>query len=357
MRKICLLIVFLFLMITPALSEADVWTEIAAPEELARIAENPEGQYRLVNDIDMTGVDWKPIPLNGVLDGNGYAILNLSVTQPGETRFPSRDGNEKKYDTVGAGLFDCCVNARIRNLKLLGASVTVETEENCFCGLLCGGGDNITVENCEIDGRVQLIQTAKMCGVSGLIGFARCGVANTSIRADVVLVDRNDRQPCEQFGSGVLACGFADVKSCKVVADIYASVHGYCHNGGLIGMQLRHGYQHRRKLIDNSLWIRISFFEHTKSRRAYADAYVGETLGEAISYRNNHKAYFRIRETRDYRTELYPCICGVPKNQETVAPTESSVGYTVNTCPQCGYTYNDRFIPRIPETSAGGITE
>lgn len=347
MKKIGLIILVLLLLAAPAFAEAAGWSEISTPAELAKIAENPGGQYRLVNDIDMTGIDWKPIPLNGVLDGNGFAILNLSVTRPGETHFPSRDGNEKTYDTVGAGLFDCCVNARICNLGLLGANVTVDTDENCFCGLLCGGGENITVENCEIDGRVQLTQTAKMCGVSGLIGYARCAVAKTNIRADVVLVDRNNQQSCEEFGAGVLACGFADIYDCKAATDIYASVHGYCHNGGLIGMQLRHGYQHRRVLSNNSVWVRINFFEHTKSRRAYANAFVGEMLGETISYRNNKKPYFKIRESKDYNTELYPCRCSVPCTQEIVAPTETGVGYTINTCPQCGYTYNGSYVARL----------
>lgn len=346
MKKYMILALALALLMLTAAAEEQPCTVIGSPEELARISENPDGYYRLDRDIDMTGIDWKPIPFSGTLDGNGYAILNLKVTAPGETRFPSRDGNEKTYDTVGAGLFDCCVNATVRNLKLLGVHVDVTTDENCFCGALMGAGDNVTVENCEIDGRISLTQTGKICGASGLIGYARCKVTGTSVRADVILTDQNTQQNCEEFGSGILACGFADVLNCEINVDLYASVHGYCHNGGLIGMQLRHGYQHRREFSGNRLRFRITFFEHVKSRRAYADALVGELLGENIIRRNNKISYYKVRETKDYSHNLVPCDCNAEFIRELVQPQKTACGFTRNTCPVCGYTYKDAFMPR-----------
>ena len=42
------------------------------------------GKYHLIDDIDMTGVDWTPLgnydsPFTGTLDGQGYVIKNLNI--------------------------------------------------------------------------------------------------------------------------------------------------------------------------------------------------------------------------------------------------------------------------------------
>ena len=49
--------------------------------ELVKASENQTGSYRLMADIDMTGIDWTPWDFSGKFDGNGYTILNLSVTK------------------------------------------------------------------------------------------------------------------------------------------------------------------------------------------------------------------------------------------------------------------------------------
>ena len=44
---------------------------VHTPEDLAAMAENPQGSYILMEDLDMTGIPWKPIDFYGTLDGNG----------------------------------------------------------------------------------------------------------------------------------------------------------------------------------------------------------------------------------------------------------------------------------------------
>lgn len=59
-------------------------TAISTVDELKKIAENPAGNYHLVNDIDLKGGDWAPIEnFSGILDGNGYKIHNFSLRQSG----------------------------------------------------------------------------------------------------------------------------------------------------------------------------------------------------------------------------------------------------------------------------------
>ena len=56
-------------------------TEIHTAAELVKASENQTGSYRLMADIDMTGIDWTPWDFSGKFDGNGYTILNPSVTK------------------------------------------------------------------------------------------------------------------------------------------------------------------------------------------------------------------------------------------------------------------------------------
>ena len=69
----------------------DPW-QIATAEELSAIRFNPDGHYRLVNDIDLgvapwnEGEGWEPIPsFSGTLDGGGHIISGLTVDRPGES--------------------------------------------------------------------------------------------------------------------------------------------------------------------------------------------------------------------------------------------------------------------------------
>ena len=57
--------------------------------QLALVANNLNGHYRLIDDIDMTGVAWTPIAFgtftddsllfNGTIDGGGFSISNLTA--------------------------------------------------------------------------------------------------------------------------------------------------------------------------------------------------------------------------------------------------------------------------------------
>ena len=74
-------------------------TEIHTAAELVKASENQTGSYRLMADIDMTGIDWIPWDFSGKFDGNGYTILNLSVTKTNRCTMKTYDGNRKEYDT------------------------------------------------------------------------------------------------------------------------------------------------------------------------------------------------------------------------------------------------------------------
>ena len=58
---------------------ASEYTEIRTASELVEAAKTATGNYKLMTDVDMTGIEWTPWDFSGTFDGNGHSILNLSV--------------------------------------------------------------------------------------------------------------------------------------------------------------------------------------------------------------------------------------------------------------------------------------
>lgn len=121
------------------------YTPIYDAEDLANIANDMTGKYILMNDIDLSGIDWQPLKASspggytsgftGILEGNGYTIRNLSCT-----------------DEVSAGLFDENYNGTIQNLALTGTVTVANTNHfNGYAAGLCAsnfvGG---IIKNCTV---------------------------------------------------------------------------------------------------------------------------------------------------------------------------------------------------------------
>lgn len=63
---------------------AAVGTVVKSAEDLQNINNNLSGSYYLIQDIDLTGVSFKPIgsaetPFTGTFDGNGHKVTNLTL--------------------------------------------------------------------------------------------------------------------------------------------------------------------------------------------------------------------------------------------------------------------------------------
>lgn len=322
--------------------------EISTPEGLAAIANDPHGKYALAADIDMKGVAWTPLAFYGELDGGGHTIYNLSVTRPGDARAVTVDGNAKQYDTVFAGLFSVVRDATIKDLNLLNVSVNISTDENCFAAGLAGFAEDTAITGCSVKGRVYLYQTYHMCGVAGVVGFGRGVISGCNADVELVFVDGDLKIKCEEFMGAILACGYSDIENCAVKLDGYASVQGYCHNGGIVGMyyvydradKTRKGYV-RGCSVDAS----IAFYENNRDRRAYCKPYVGETLNHYVSVTKNTTVHFHNGETKNYSQYLLPEKDSDPVYTPVVtAPTCTEFGYTTYTCGKCGYSYTDDYV-------------
>ena len=96
-------------------------------------AEDWKKNYRLMADIDLSGVAFTPIgtediPFAGVFEGNGKTIANLTVTKG--------EGSEN------LGLFGCIEGASILNLTLKNANVTGGSRMGALVGVAKADAEN-----------------------------------------------------------------------------------------------------------------------------------------------------------------------------------------------------------------------
>lgn len=350
-RLLCVLLLLgTVLSLCPAAFAEEPVTQIRTAEELQNMAENPAGSYILMEDLDMAGIQWTPVDLiGGSFDGNGHAILNLTITAPGNTLDISYDGNRKTYDTCFAGLFGILRDASVANLKLVNVRANVTADQPCFLGSIAGAMYDSSVTDCSVSGILELQAFDRMFGVGGVAGYGSGKMERCAADVTLICIDTGKDTLDEQFLGGAYATGFIDVVDCTVNIDGYVSEFGYVHNGGLIGMVMQYPLGEGRKgyLTGNTVTGKITFFECNKSRRAYCDAYVGETLAANYSRKSN-TASFKRDEQWEYDVTLRPEMCENPVYTETVTEsTCDSFGYTTYTCDGCGYSHTDHY--RLPQ--------
>lgn len=326
-------------------ADAAAVTEVYTYEDLLRIADNPEGSYRLMKDIDMEGQDWTPVDFSGVFDGNGHALLNLRVERTGAGTTDTYDGNYKIYDTCFAGFFGTLINAEVSNLNLVNVQVCVNADSPCMIGSIAGYSKDSTVRDCSVQGRLELLAHDRMFGVGGIIGYGSGSILQTSADVTLTCIDTDTSTRDEQFMGGAYSAGYIDLDQCAVKIDGYVSEHGYAHNGGLVGMYILYpkGCQYEGFITNNSVSGKITFFEDNSDRRAYCKAIIGEVMNWTYKEGGN-AADFTRDEIYDYSAELRPEMCADPVYTSTVTPPGcDTFGYTTIKCGNCGYTYTDYY--------------
>lgn len=358
-----------------AFAESDILEETAEAieihtlDEWQRMADHPEGSYRLAADIDMMGANWQPMAFGGKLDGAGHTLYNLTVSSTGGEVRETRDGNLKQYETQFAGLFSTLENAEIMDLNIVGAEVFIENESNCFAAVLAGYVNRSTVRGCSVSGRVHMVSHGVNVGIGGLAGYG-CGDFE-QCRAEVELVfeDQYPDGRCEEFMGGLLACGIGHFTQCGVKLDGWDSCSGYVHNGGLVGMYYDCNLKVRAGAVnDNVVAGQITFYENNPDRRAYCKPYLGEALtGPAEMVGNTCE--FESNELMDYSEVLRPELCANPRYVDTVTPPRCDEwGHTEHRCQDCGYHWTDSYTQpahtegewetvREPSTTAEGLRQ
>lgn len=348
MRKIFMIFMLALLLLCamaiPASAEESP-IEIHTAEDLQAMAQNPAGSYILMKDLDMAGIPWKSLDFTGKFDGNGYAILNLFLSQPSEETPDSCDGNRKLYETQYVGLFGTLKNAEVKNLKLINVRGLVETDFPCFLAAIAGYCEESTISGCTVTGNLELRAHDRMFGIGGIAGYGSGTIENCVTDVTLICTDTDATTRDEQFLGGAYATGYMDVIDCDITLDGYISEHGYVHSGGLVGMWMQYplGMKTCRKIVDNVVHGKITFFEDNTDRRAYCAAHVGEMLVSVYEMHHNLQ-YFKRDERKDYSVELRPEMCPDPVYTETVMePGCDTFGYTSYRCQTCDYSYTDNY--------------
>ena len=100
------------------MAQAEEWIPIYTAGDLQNIQNDLAGNYKLMNDIDMSDFSWKPIGedtkaklrgFTGTLDGQNFSISNLSL-KAGKSY---RDSNLN----IGYGIFTELLGT-VKNLKI-----------------------------------------------------------------------------------------------------------------------------------------------------------------------------------------------------------------------------------------------
>jgi len=201
-------------------SDNDGIIEIYSAAGLKQIANNPDGSYKLMNDIDMQGANWIPIAkFSGTFDGNNKTISNVNIPYSTSGLFTS---NPKK---INQGFFgDTSKDAVIRNVDFENITVTA-SEESEYIGIVAGSNrgviENINITGTIIDNRETYeenmyigVAAGRICSVTGenkpgsFIGGAALSITDdagvhttTGLSAKVVLQVKN-RDELNKTGDG-----------------------------------------------------------------------------------------------------------------------------------------------------------
>lgn len=203
--------------------------EIENADDLQELRDNPDGDYVLVDDIDLSGVEnFEPIggvgspshvpedsplmegievndtpPFNGTFDGNGHEIAGLTIDCPNRTR---------------VGLFGYIgSDAEIRNVGVVDADLTGYLGVG---GLVGEAGLGSTVSDSYVTGEL----TAKEGGAGGLAGGNTGDIYRSYADVDVNVVDG-------RAAGGLVGNNGGEINRSYATGDVKAGAGA----GGLVG--------------------------------------------------------------------------------------------------------------------------
>jgi len=198
--------------------------DLKTPDDILNINTKPFAKFRLVNDINMDGVDFAGIgslsaPFTGTFDGNGYSIFNVKVKVNNEST---------------KGFFNATNGATIKNLGLSNfsfkGSVISGGDTSVDLGGLVGSCKSTTIDQCYVTGTI-----VGRDHVGGLIG-GNCD--NVTISNTYVDVTVNAGSQAGGF-FGVTAGDNISIANSYFEGSISATSRGWV--GGIIGLIDRAG--------------------------------------------------------------------------------------------------------------------
>lgn len=188
-------------------------------EDLKNAEANADGNYILMNDLDLSSVaDWDGIYINGIFDGNNYSIRNLQSTTGG-------------LFTKASSILN--VNLQNVNIRVV-ASDYMKRYVNCTEAI--GGIVDVGtyVDNCTVSGEIQFTLDADYkdtswqdytpnYGVGGLVGSgdAESNVTNCVNNAKVIV--ENKGKSYYVYAGGIVGSGHTEVSNCINYGEIHVT--------------------------------------------------------------------------------------------------------------------------------------
>jgi hypothetical protein len=144
--------------------------QITTPAQLQAMNSGLGLEYKLMNDLDMSGLAWNGIggpaytnPFTGKLDGNGFTISNLSEVE-----------SERGYSGLLVNYLGS--TGQIENLRMFNLTYEIRANNSAYMGGIVGILQGAIV-NSSFEGRVQITESGIRS--AGLIG----GIAGTGAGA------------------------------------------------------------------------------------------------------------------------------------------------------------------------------
>ncbi len=203
----------------PAIADNNV-TEISSAEEFAALGgKSLSGNYRLTDDIDMTGQTMQPIKslYSGTFDGNGHTISNLTLSGSNNVGLFSELSS---YVTItGLTLKDCTITNTSGNYAGIGTLV----------GKISGG--SCVIKECGVSGGTVSTKSSSSVYMGGLVGYAYNAVSISDCYSTATVTANNSSYSRAAGLVGYASAG-ASVENCYALGSVNAN-SGY--SGGLIG--------------------------------------------------------------------------------------------------------------------------
>ena len=189
-------------------------TPISSTEDLLAI--EPDGNYILMNDIDLSGVNLRSGLIEnfyGTIDGNGHLLRGINID---------------KGSTNNVGLLRHTYGATIKNLGIEGANINGSDNVGVLVGIADGG----SISNC-------YVANSLVEGGDRIAGIA--GRASASININNCYVNRTDIVARTHQAAGIVAASFdggVDIENCYFNGTIQ-SKYGYV--AAILGLDDRDG--------------------------------------------------------------------------------------------------------------------
>ncbi len=244
---------------TDETTTSDGWIEIATLAEFQAIADDLDGKYRLVADIELS-TNWTPIgsisePFTGELDGQEtYTISNLviDVSNISIKSYGSLKEGVTTYSYLGyAGVFgytkgakifdvtldDVTINGTVSSKTLNEEGDSVINEPHFYCGSLVGYAalgteiTNVKVTNATIS----MTSVTLDVNVGGLVGLNKGAITSSNIdeNSSITAVSTNS----SSYVGGLIGLNLNDISEVFSKASVSSSSSlGNAYSGGLIGL-------------------------------------------------------------------------------------------------------------------------